>query len=51
MDAIAIKGKAIWSNPIVQKRMGAKDALVKIKDLKCGEAEEQFPPNTTLSFF
>lgn len=36
MDAIAIKGKAIWSNPIVQKRMGAKDALVKIKDLKCG---------------
>ncbi len=36
MDALAIKGKAIWSNPIVQRRMGAKDALVKIKDLKCG---------------
>jgi len=36
MDQLAIKGKAIWSSPVVQMRMGAKDALVRIKDLNCG---------------
>jgi len=36
MDNIAIKGKAIWSTPVLQQRMSSKDALVKIKDLTCG---------------
>lgn len=36
MDTIAIKGKAIWSSPIMQKQMASKDSLVKIKDLNCG---------------
>ena len=36
MDAIAIKGKAIWSTPVLQQRMSSKDALVKIKDQSCG---------------
>jgi len=30
------KGKPVWSSPDVQTQMGAKDALVKIKDLSCG---------------
>ena len=30
------QGKKVWSSPAVQTQMGAKDALVKIKDLKCG---------------
>jgi hypothetical protein len=29
-------GKPVWSSPAVQKAMGAKDALVKIKGLRCG---------------
>eukprot|EP00614_Pseudopedinella_elastica_P018775 CAMPEP_0172651332 /NCGR_PEP_ID=MMETSP1068-20121228/242749_1 /TAXON_ID=35684 /ORGANISM="Pseudopedinella elastica, Strain CCMP716" /LENGTH=549 /DNA_ID=CAMNT_0013465721 /DNA_START=131 /DNA_END=1780 /DNA_ORIENTATION=+ len=36
MDFIAMKGKKIWSSPMVQTRMGAKDALVQIKDMACG---------------
>jgi hypothetical protein len=36
MDTLAIKGKAVWSNPVVTRSMGAKDSLVKIKDLKVG---------------
>jgi len=36
MDTMAIKGKAVWSNPAVSRSMGAKDSLVKIKDLKVG---------------
>jgi len=36
MDTLAIKGKAVWSNPAVSRSMGAKDSLVKIKDLKVG---------------
>ncbi|EGB09119.1 hypothetical protein AURANDRAFT_12246, partial [Aureococcus anophagefferens] len=29
-------GKPVWSSPEVQTKMGAKDALVKIANLKCG---------------
>lgn len=29
-------GKPVWSSPAVQSAMGAKDALVKIKGLRCG---------------
>ena len=36
METLQTKGKAVWSSPIVTKRMGAKDALVKIKNLKVG---------------
>jgi hypothetical protein len=36
MDQIAMKGKAIWASPVMQTRLGAKDSLVKIKDLNCG---------------
>lgn len=36
MDTLALKGKAVWSNPVVNRSMGAKDSLVKIKDLKVG---------------
>jgi hypothetical protein len=30
------KGKPVWSSPRVQTQMGAKDALVKIKNMSCG---------------
>merc|ERR1719454_945160 len=30
------KGKLVWSSPDVQTKMGAKDALVKIRNLSCG---------------
>jgi len=30
------KGKPVWSSPAVQTQLGAKDALVMIKDLSCG---------------
>uniref|UniRef100_A0A7S4MNF9 DUF6815 domain-containing protein n=1 Tax=Prymnesium polylepis TaxID=72548 RepID=A0A7S4MNF9_9EUKA len=30
------EGKLVWSSPKIQTQMGAKDALVKIKDLGCG---------------
>merc|ERR1719230_2399482 len=33
---IASSGKPVWSSPAVQTCMGAKDALVQIKDLSCG---------------
>ena len=36
MDAISIKGKAVWSHPLLQQRMSATDAVVKIKDLNVG---------------
>ena len=31
-------GKPVWSSPAVQSAMGAKDALVKVRDLHCGLA-------------
>ena len=31
-------GKPVWSSPAVQSAMGAKDALVKVRDLQCGLA-------------
>eukprot|EP00966_Prymnesium_polylepis_P047684 1104814-Prymnesium_polylepis.1 len=36
MDSYIAKGKLVWSSPKIQTQMGAKDALVKIKDLGCG---------------
>mmetsp|Transcript_26659 Transcript_26659/g.54572 ORF Transcript_26659/g.54572 Transcript_26659/m.54572 type:complete len:473 (+) Transcript_26659:66-1484(+) len=36
MDNLAIKGKAVWSSSVVLSSMGAKDALVKIKELDVG---------------
>merc|ERR1719453_1675129 len=36
MNEYISKGKLIWSSPKIQTQMGAKDALVMIKDLKCG---------------
>ncbi|KAJ1627798.1 hypothetical protein T492DRAFT_1146049 [Pavlovales sp. CCMP2436] len=36
MNALLAKGKLVWSSPGVQQQMGAKDALVKIKDMSCG---------------
>jgi len=30
------KGVPVWSSPAVQTQLGAKDALVKIKDMSCG---------------
>jgi len=36
MMSFVAKGKPVWSSPAVQTQMGAKDALVKIKDMSCG---------------
>jgi len=36
MDKLAKSGKPVWSSPDVQTKMGAKDALVMIKDMSCG---------------
>ena len=36
MNEYIAQGKLIWSSPKVQTQMGAKDALVKINQLKCG---------------
>ena len=36
MSKLASQGKPVWSSPDVQSKMGAKDALVQIKDLSCG---------------
>merc|ERR1719428_2274837 len=36
MDEQIAKGKLVWSTPIVQTKMGAKDALVKISGLPIG---------------
>jgi len=36
MNDMLKKGKLVWSSPDVQTKMGAKDALVAIKDLSCG---------------
>ena len=36
MSKLASQGKPVWSSPDVQTKMGAKDALVQIKDLSCG---------------
>jgi len=36
MRSFVSLGKPVWSSPAVQKAMGGKDALVKIKDLSCG---------------
>jgi len=36
MDKQAALGKPVWSSPDVQTKMGAKDALVMIKDMSCG---------------
>lgn len=36
MNSLIAKGKAVWSSPKVQTNMGAKDALCKIANLKCG---------------
>eukprot|EP00306_Pavlova_sp_CCMP459_P013881 CAMPEP_0185187576 /NCGR_PEP_ID=MMETSP1140-20130426/4836_1 /TAXON_ID=298111 /ORGANISM="Pavlova sp., Strain CCMP459" /LENGTH=557 /DNA_ID=CAMNT_0027753987 /DNA_START=85 /DNA_END=1758 /DNA_ORIENTATION=- len=36
MNDLLAKGKLVWSSPSVQTQMGAKDALVKIKDMSCG---------------
>jgi len=36
MNAMMGKGKLVWNSPAVQTQMGAKDALVQIKDLAIG---------------
>jgi len=36
MNKYISEGKLVWSSPKIQTQMGAKDALVKIKDLGCG---------------
>merc|ERR1711865_39375 len=36
MRSLVKKGKPVWSSPDVQTQMGAKDALVQIKDMACG---------------
>ncbi|KAH8076503.1 hypothetical protein JL721_509 [Aureococcus anophagefferens] len=36
MNALAGKGKPVWSSPGVQQKMGAKDALCKIANMGCG---------------
>eukprot|EP00304_Pavlova_gyrans_P014918 CAMPEP_0206063226 /NCGR_PEP_ID=MMETSP1466-20131121/58124_1 /ASSEMBLY_ACC=CAM_ASM_001126 /TAXON_ID=44452 /ORGANISM="Pavlova gyrans, Strain CCMP608" /LENGTH=535 /DNA_ID=CAMNT_0053438595 /DNA_START=28 /DNA_END=1636 /DNA_ORIENTATION=- len=36
MNDMLKKGKLVWSSPDVQTKMGAKDALVGIKNLSCG---------------
>ena len=36
MEKFRVQNKPVWSSPLVQKTMGAKDALVKIKHLSCG---------------
>eukprot|EP00746_Dinoflagellata_sp_MGD_P018148 gnl/MRDRNA2_/MRDRNA2_142083_c0_seq1.p1 gnl/MRDRNA2_/MRDRNA2_142083_c0~~gnl/MRDRNA2_/MRDRNA2_142083_c0_seq1.p1 ORF type:complete len:487 (-),score=113.87 gnl/MRDRNA2_/MRDRNA2_142083_c0_seq1:10-1470(-) len=41
MNDLARSGKPVWSSPDVQSSMGAKDALVKIKDLSCGLVDTQ----------
>merc|ERR1719413_62793 len=36
MMSMVKKGVPVWSSPAVQTQLGAKDALVKIKDMSCG---------------
>jgi len=36
MREMITKGKLVWSSPDVQTKMGAKDALCKIANMKCG---------------
>ena len=36
MNSLIAKGKPVWSSPGVQTKMGAKDALCKIANMKCG---------------
>merc|ERR1712211_63709 len=36
MMSLVKKGIPVWSSPAVQTQLGAKDALVKIKDMSCG---------------
>mmetsp|Transcript_21538 Transcript_21538/g.67565 ORF Transcript_21538/g.67565 Transcript_21538/m.67565 type:complete len:426 (+) Transcript_21538:1-1278(+) len=36
MNSLVAMGKPVWSSPGVQTKMGAKDALCKIRNLKCG---------------
>jgi hypothetical protein len=36
MNDYISKGKLVWSSPKVQTQMGAKDALCKISEMKCG---------------
>jgi len=36
MGKLASQGKPVWSSPDVQCKMGAKDALVQIRNLSCG---------------
>merc|ERR1719359_2656170 len=36
MNSYIAKGKLVWSSPKVQTQMGAKDALCKIAEMKCG---------------
>lgn len=36
MNSLIAKGKAVWSSPGVQTKMGAKDALCKIANMECG---------------
>jgi hypothetical protein len=36
MMSLLAAGKLVWSSPAVQTNMGAKDALVKCKDMSCG---------------
>merc|ERR1719277_935825 len=36
MNTMLDKGKLVWNSPKVQTKMGAKDALVKIKDMNSG---------------
>ena len=36
MNSLLAEGKLVWSSPGVQTQMGAKDALVMIKELNCG---------------
>merc|ERR1719172_53325 len=36
MNNYISQGKLVWSSPKIQTQLGAKDALVKIKDMSCG---------------
>ena len=36
MNRFIAEGKLVWNSPAVQKTMGAKNALVRIRDISCG---------------
>ena len=39
MDGLAAQGKVVWTAPEVQVAMGAKDALVTVREMACGLAD------------